>query len=161
MHTISRGKKRVSEGDALTSEERRALHEALLASWTSAGRSQTPCRDKPRSGGGSNLAIFLFFEKPLQVDFADGSGGGIKASAHLDLLAHLLNQFRGNVESFRLAVNQHGDLILRVQAFAVGAMTVGLAAGASAFDKRAGQHFAESAEAADEFAAQFQVGFAG
>src|SRR5438034_4761882 len=45
-------------------------------------------------------------------------------------------QFRGNVESFRLAVNQHGDLILRVQAFAVGAMTVGLAAGASAFDKR-------------------------
>jgi len=37
------------------------------------------------------LAIFLFFEKPLQVDFADGSGGGIKASAHLDLLAHLLN----------------------------------------------------------------------
>jgi len=40
-------------------------------------------------------------------------------------------------------------------------MTVGLAAGASAFDKRAGQHFAESTEAADEFAAQFQVGFAG
>jgi len=36
MHTISRGKKRVGEGDALTSEERRALHEALLASWTSA-----------------------------------------------------------------------------------------------------------------------------
>src|SRR5438034_9913891 len=70
-------------------------------------------------------------------------------------------QFRGNVESFRVAVNQHGDLILRVQAFAVGAMTVGLAAGASAFDKRAGQHFAESTEAADEFAAQFQVGFAG
>jgi hypothetical protein len=40
-------------------------------------------------------------------------------------------------------------------------MTAGLAAGASAFDKRTGQHFAESAEAADEFAAQFQVGFAG
>src|SRR5205814_10279829 len=56
------------------------------------------------------------------------------------------NQFRGNVESFRLAVNQHGDLILRVQAFAVGAMAVGLAAGASAFDKRAGQHFAERSE---------------
>src|SRR5205823_14535257 len=61
-------------------------------------RSQTPCRDKPRSGAGSNLAIFLFFEKPLQVDFADGSGGGIKASAHLDLLAHQVNQFRRNVE---------------------------------------------------------------
>ena len=31
-------------------------------------RSQTPCRDKPRTGAGSNLALFLFFEKPLQVD---------------------------------------------------------------------------------------------
>src|SRR5205807_10671904 len=123
-------------------------------------RSQTPCRDRPRTGAGSNLAIFLFFEKPLQVDTADGSGGSIKASAHVDLLAHQVNQFRRNVESFRLAVNQHGDLILRMQAFAVGTMTVGPAAGASAFDKRAGQHFAESTEAADEFAAQFQVGFA-
>jgi hypothetical protein len=39
-------------------------------------------------------------------------------------------------------------------------MTVGPATGPFAFDKRAGQHFAESTEAADEFAAQFQVGFA-
>src|SRR5258707_7553662 len=124
-------------------------------------RSQTPCRDKPRTGAGSNLAIFLFFEKPLQVDLADGGGSSSKASAHGDLLAHLLHQLRRNVESFRLAINQHGDLILGVQAFAVGAMTAGLAAGASAFDKRARQHFAESTEAADEFAAQFQVGFAG
>jgi hypothetical protein len=30
-----------------------------------------------------------------------------------------------------------------------------------AFDKRAGQHFAEQTEAADEFAAQFQVGLSG
>ena len=109
---------------------------------------------------GSNLAIFLFFEKPLQVELADGSGGSVKASAHLDLLAHHLNQFRRNVESLRLAVNQHGDLILRMQTFAVGTMTAGPAAGARAFDKRAGQHFAESIEAADEFAAQSQVGFA-
>jgi hypothetical protein len=50
---------------------------------------------------------------------------------------------------------------LGVQAFAVGAMAVGAATGAGAFDKRAGQHFAESTEAADEFAAQFQVGFGG
>jgi len=48
-----------------------------------------------------------------------------------------------------------------VQVFAVGAMTGGLAAGTLAFDKRAGQHFAKSPEAADEFAAQFQVGFVG
>jgi hypothetical protein len=40
-------------------------------------------------------------------------------------------------------------------------MTVGPAAGTFAFDKRAGQHFAERTEAADEFAAQFQVGLAG
>jgi len=50
---------------------------------------------------------------------------------------------------------------LHVQAFAVGAMTGGPATGPLAFDKRTGQHFAEQTEAADEFAAQFQVGFAG
>ena len=50
---------------------------------------------------------------------------------------------------------------MHVQAFAVGAMSGGLATGPLAFDKRAGQHFAEQTEAADEFAAQFQVGFAG
>jgi len=110
---------------------------------------------------GSNLAVFLFFEKALQVDPADRRGGGIKAAAHLDLFPHLLHQFSGNVERFRLAVNQHGDLILGVQAFAVGAMTAGLAAGALALDKRAGQHFAQSPQAADEFAAQFQAGFVG
>src|SRR5260370_41999552 len=65
-------------------------------------RSQTPCRDKPRTGAESNLAIFLFFEKPLQVDFADGGGGGIKAAAHLDLFANFLHPFRRDVESFWL-----------------------------------------------------------
>jgi hypothetical protein len=39
--------------------------------------------------------------------------------------------------------------------------TDGLATGPLAFDKRAGQHFAEQTEAADEFAAQFQVGIVG
>ena len=41
------------------------------------------------------------------------------------------------------------------------ATAVGPAAGALAFDKGAGQHFAERTEAADEFAAQFQVGVGG
>jgi hypothetical protein len=50
---------------------------------------------------------------------------------------------------------------MHVQAFAVGTMTGGLATGPLAFDKRAGQHFAEQTEAADEFAAQFQIRFAG
>jgi hypothetical protein len=40
-------------------------------------------------------------------------------------------------------------------------MTGGLATGPLAFDKRAGQHFTEQTKAADEFAAQFQVGIVG
>ncbi len=52
-------------------------------------------------------------------------------------------------------------LILHVQAFAIGAMTGGPTTGPLAFDKRAGQHFPEQTEAADELAAQFQVGFVG
>src|ERR1035437_6059184 len=40
-------------------------------------------------------------------------------------------------------------------------MAVGPAAGAFAFNKRAGQHFAERTQAANEPATQFQVGFAG
>jgi hypothetical protein len=103
----------------------------------------------------------LFLEKTFQVDAADGGGGSLKAPAHLDLCAHLLHPLRRNVESLRLAVQQEGDLILPVQAFAVGAMTGGLATGPLAFDKRAGQHFTEQTEAADEFAAQFQIGNAG
>src|SRR5437016_5315814 len=98
-------------------------------------KGQTPGRDKFRTGAGSNLAVFLFFEKPLQVDTTDGSGGGVKAPARLNFLAHLLSQLGGNVESFRLAVNQHGDLELRVKELAVCAVAVGAAAGAFAFDK--------------------------
>src|SRR5258708_5385090 len=45
-----------------------------------------------------------------------------------------------------------------MKVLAVGAMTGGLAAGAFTFDKRAGQHFAESTKTANELAAQFQVG---
>jgi hypothetical protein len=125
-------------------------------------KSQTPYRDKPRIGAGSSGALFLlFFEKPLQVDAADGCGGGIEAVAHLDLFAHPLNQFGRDVESLRLAVNQNRDLVLGVETLAVGAMTRGATAGAFAFDKRARQHFAEITETADESAAQFQVGVGG
>src|SRR5260370_20457873 len=124
-------------------------------------KSQTPYRDKPRTGAGSSGPIFLLFEKPLQIDAANGSGGGIEAPPHLNLLAHHLRQLRRNVEGFWLAVNQHRDLVLGVKVVAVGAAAVGPAAGAFAFDKGAGQHFAERTEAADQFAAQFQIGFAG
>src|SRR5260370_33010963 len=40
-------------------------------------------------------------------------------------------------------------------------MAGGPATGPFAFNKRAGEHFAEQTEAADEFAAQFQVGLTG
>ena len=48
-----------------------------------------------------------------------------------------------------------------MKALSVSTMTVGAATGAFAFDKRAGQRFAERTEATDEFAAQLQVRFAG
>src|SRR5204862_7943084 len=60
-------------------------------------------------------------------------------------------------ESFGLAVDQYGNLELGMQVLAVGAMTVGPAAGTFAFDKGAGQHFTERTEPTDELAAQFQV----
>src|SRR6267143_5519170 len=81
------------------------------------------------------LASFLFFEKPLQVETADGRGGRVKTSAHLNFLLYLLSQFGRNVESFRLAIDQYGNLELGMKVLAVGAMTVGLAAGAFTFDK--------------------------
>jgi hypothetical protein len=48
-----------------------------------------------------------------------------------------------------------------VQALSASTMTVGPSTGAFAFDKRAGQHFAERTQAVDEFATQFQIGCAG
>ena len=123
-------------------------------------KSRTPCRDKPRIGVGSRLPLFLLFEEPLQVDAADGSRGGIEAAAHLRFLSHLVSPVGRDVESLRLAVNQNRDLELGVKVLAVGAMAVGPTAGALAFDKRAGQHFAERTKTPDESASQFQVGVA-
>ena len=96
-----------------------------------------------------------------QIDATDGGGGGIKTAAHLDLLAHLLDQLGGDVEGLWLALDEEGDLKLRMQVLAVGAMAVGPAAGAFAFDKGAGEHIAEGTEAADEAAAGLEVGVAG
>jgi hypothetical protein len=50
-------------------------------------------------------------------------------------LADLLDHFGRDVEDLRLAFDEHGDLILHVQALTVGAMTAGAAAGALTFDK--------------------------
>jgi hypothetical protein len=47
-------------------------------------------------------------------------------------------QFRRDVEGFGFAVHHYGDLMLRVQLLAVGAVTVGPTSGTFASDKRAG-----------------------
>lgn len=47
-----------------------------------------------------------------------------------------------------------------MQVLALGAMAVGPAAGALALDKGAGEHLAESAEAANEASAGWEVGVA-
>src|SRR6266516_722996 len=107
------------------------------------------------------LAGFLFFEKPLQVEAADGRGGGIKTPAHLNFLSYLLRQLGWNIESFRLAIDQYRNLKLGMKVLAVGAMTVGLSASSFAIDKGARQHFTERTETANEFAAEFQVGVGG
>jgi hypothetical protein len=70
------------------------------------------------------------------------------------LFSRTFASYSAGMLRFRLAVDQDRDLKLRVQLFAVGAMTVGSAAGTFAFDKRAGQDFAEKPEAADELAAK-------
>ena len=75
--------------------------------------------------------VFLLFEESPQIDAADGSSGGIKTIAHVDLLADLLDQCGRHVEGFGLAIDQDGNLILRMQVLAVGAMAVGAAAGAA------------------------------
>src|ERR1035437_2724395 len=125
------------------------------------GRSQTLCRDMPRSGAGTSLLIFFLFEESPQIDAADGGSGGIKTVAHLDLLAHLLDQSGRNVEGFWFPLDEHGNLILRMQVLAVGAMAIGPATRTFAFDKGAREHLAERTEAADEPAARFQLRVAG
>jgi hypothetical protein len=64
------------------------------------------------------------------------------------------------VEGLGLALDEHGDLKLGVQALAVGTVAVGPAAGAFAFDEGTGEHFAEGAEAAYEASAGLEVGVA-
>ena len=66
-----------------------------------------------------------------------------------------------DVEHLGLAVDEDGDLILHVQVFAVGAMAVGPAASASALDKRAREHLAKRAEAADEASTGLEIRVAG
>ena len=89
---------------------------------------------------------------------ADGGGRSLEAVTQFNFLADLLSQFGGNIESFRLAVNEYGKLELGMELLSVGAMAGGPPAGTFAFNEGTGQHFAESSEATDESAAQIEVG---
>jgi hypothetical protein len=89
-------------------------------------------------------------EESAQIDAADGGSGGIEAVTHGDLLADLLDHGGRDVEDLRMAIDEHGDLILHVQVLAVGTPTVVPATTTLALDKRAREHVAEHPEAADE-----------
>jgi hypothetical protein len=94
------------------------------------------------------------------MEAADGGSGGIQAMAHFHLLAHLGDQLGREVAGSGLALDEHGNLKLRVPILAARAMAVGPTTGAPALDERAREHAAEGTEAADEQAASFEISFA-
>ena len=61
---------------------------------------------------------------------------------HLHLAAGLFGQLGRDMEGLELAFQQHRNLKLGVQLFAIGATTIGFSASAVAFDKGAGEHLA-------------------
>ncbi|SPE34020.1 hypothetical protein SBA2_840015 [Acidobacteriia bacterium SbA2] len=64
----------------------------------------------------------------------------------------------GDVVGFQFPLRQDRELILRVQMLAVGTAAVGPATAAAALHERTRKHFAQSAQTADEAAAQLQFG---
>ena len=62
-----------------------------------------------------------------------------------------------DMEGLQLAFQQHRNLKLGVQLFAIGATTIGFSAFAVAFDKGAGQHLPQGSQTADEPAAQIEL----
>jgi hypothetical protein len=66
-----------------------------------------------------------------------------------------------DVVGFQLPLREHRELILTMELLAVGTAAAGIATGALALDKRTGEHFAQSAQAADEATAQLQFRIAG
>ena len=106
------------------------------------------------------MFLFFFFQKTAQIDLANRSDRCFKALAQGDLLADLVDHAFRYMERLRLAVDQHGNLILGMQGFAVRAVTVRPSARAFILHKRAGQHFAEKSETADEFTAGLEIGIA-
>jgi hypothetical protein len=86
--------------------------------------------------------VLLLFEESPQIDTADGGSGGIKTIAHSDLFANLIDQCGRHVEGSGFAIDQDGNLKLRMKIPAIGAMAVGAAAGAFALDEGARQHVA-------------------
>ncbi|MBZ5620965.1 MAG: hypothetical protein LAQ69_19890 [Acidobacteriia bacterium] len=84
----------------------------------------------------------------------------MQAMVHLDSLTDLLGQLGRDVESLGFAIDQKGNLKLRMQILPVGTVAIGATAGTFALDEGAGEHLAERTEAANESATQFEVGVA-
>jgi len=96
-------------------------------------------------------------QKTAQIDLANGGGRCFKALTQLNLLAYLFDHAFRDVKRLGLAVDQDGNLVLGMQAFAVGTVAVRSPAGTLIFHKRAGQHVAEQSETPDESTAQLKI----
>jgi hypothetical protein len=88
-------------------------------------------------GGMFDVAVDGNGLKPFGTDapLVGNLRGGIETVRHLHLLAHLGESLGGEVEGSDPALDEYGNLILRRQVLAVGAMLVGPATSALSFDK--------------------------
>src|SRR5205085_6421045 len=126
------------------------------------GKNRTPYRDRPLNGADSIGArlLFLAAQETPQVDVRNGLGCLLKALPHLHPAADLLDPVGGNMNGFRLALDQHGELELGVQVLALSAAAIGFSALAVTHHQRTGQHLAPAAQAAEQPAPllEFRVG---
>jgi hypothetical protein len=86
--------------------------------------------------------LLSLLQEPPQIELADRGRGGLKPFPEFHLLAYQVGQPRGDVEGFGLAIDQHRELELRMEAPAIGAVTGGLPALAVSLDEGAGEHVA-------------------
>ena len=107
------------------------------------------------------LGVLLAAEKAAQIQVGNLDGSFVEAFVQFDVGAHLVGQVGWNVNGFEFAFNNDRQEHLGMKLFTVGATTGRLAAFAVTLNEGAWEHLAESAEAADESAAQieFRVGW--
>jgi len=107
------------------------------------------------------LRPLLAAEKAAQVEVGNLGGGLLEAFAQLDLGAHLVGQLSRDMKGLGFAFDQDRKEELRVQLLARGATAGRFATLAGAHHKGAGEHLAQSAQAADQAAAESKFGVRG